>query len=406
MSVNENILYFSSDRENSPLTQLRLKIPLQYAGFNTEQGGYTNNDQKTEKLNLGSIQYLVIQRDFTKQIDLFFNILQEKRKQNIPLIYEIDDLLFELPDYHPIMQKGCYAFNFTPMLKAVCNADLVTVSTQPIAEYLKPFNQNIKVLPNYLIDEYWQLHSIKITKKNPNIFVIGFLGGSTHSEDLHLILDPLLQINDQYPGKIHFEFWGSQPPKELKIQASIEVNPIIQDYENYAKAIQSRQYDILIAPLVDNKFNQAKSNLKFLEYSALGVPGVFSNVKPFKDIVKNGENGYLASSSEEWFYYLKLLIESPEKRQEIAQNAQNTVKNNFMLSQHSNEWLNAYQSIKLRAEKSGNGSRNVTNEQRERILKHIFKVQKEQSERITECYQPGNSKIKAVLSKLISLISQ
>jgi hypothetical protein len=38
-----------------------------------------------------------------------------------------------------------------------------------------------------------------------------------------------------------------------------------------------------IAPLLDTPFNRCKSNLKLLEYGAVGLPTIASNVTPYKD---------------------------------------------------------------------------------------------------------------------------
>jgi hypothetical protein len=48
-------------------------------------------------------------------------------------------------------------------------------------------------------------------------------------------------------------------------------------------------WDFGIAPLVENSFNRGKSALKFLEYAALGIPGIFSNVGEYGDVVEIGK---------------------------------------------------------------------------------------------------------------------
>jgi glycosyltransferase involved in cell wall biosynthesis len=314
----------------------------------------------------------------------------ETRKRQIPLIYEVDDLLFELPADHNLMKSGNYSYNFLPMLMAIKEADLVTVSTQPIADYLKPFNKNIIVLPNYLIDDFWNFQPIKRIKQENAPITIGYVGGSTHTKDVENILAPLLRISELYQNKIQFLFWGMEPPIELTKNTKVKARPIIENYEEYAKEFVKQDIDVLIAPLQDIPFNRAKSNLKFLEYSTLGVPGIFSKVRPYEEIVDHGVNGFLASTPQEWYEYLQTLIDSPEIRIKLAENAQRTVRTHYMLSQHFNEWSRALESIDItkRARITPNVNR------REKILQQIFIKQNKQYNELKE----NNNKFEELLN--------
>jgi GT2 family glycosyltransferase len=108
-------------------------------------------------------------------------------------------------------------------------------------------------------------------------------------------------------------------------------------------SFQNETADIFIAPLVDDLFNSCKSAIKFFEYSALGVPGVYSNVPSYSSVIKNGYDGFLASTPNEWLDFLGELIEDPEARIEIASNAQETIRKKWLLSKNAHLWLEAYQ---------------------------------------------------------------
>ncbi len=374
---DNNILCWSSHKWKSPLCQIRLNAPLSNAGFKVIHANYSETLFQDET---SRIDYHLIQRDFPGQISVFLKILEQTRKLSIPLIYEIDDLLFELPADHNLMKTGNYSCNFLPMLLAIKEADLVIVSTQPIADYLKPFNENIIVLPNYLIDEFWGFQPIKNSTQEITPITIGYVGGSTHAKDVENILAPLLRISELYQNKIQFLFWGMEPPIELTKNTKVKVRPIIENYKEFAKEFVKQDIDVLIAPLQDTPFNRAKSNLKFLEYSTLGVPGIFSKVRPYEEIVDHGVNGFLASTPQEWCEYLKILIDTPETRIKLAENAQRTVRTNFMLSQHEDEWSRALESIDIikRARITDN------DERREKILQNILINQNRQYNKLIE----------------------
>src|SRR5690606_14753256 len=100
----------------------------------------------------------------------------------------------------------------------------------------------------------------------------------------------------------------------------------------------SLEFDFVIAPLADNLFNRCKSGLKFLEYSAIGAPGVYSKLPPYEDIVIDGVTGFLAGTETEWIEKLTRLIEEPELRQNMAVAAQQTVQERWLLSQNITSW--------------------------------------------------------------------
>jgi hypothetical protein len=63
-------------------------------------------------------------------------------------------------------------------------------------------------------------------------------------------------------------------------------------------------FDLGIAPLVDNAFNRLKSDIKVLEYTAMGLPVVASSVEPYSD----ADQAILCNPSE-WYPTLRTLIQ-------------------------------------------------------------------------------------------------
>ncbi|MCJ7696161.1 MAG: glycoside hydrolase family 99-like domain-containing protein, partial [Anaerolineaceae bacterium] len=157
------------------------------------------------------------------------------------------------------------------------------------------------------------------------------------------VLEKLIEI---YPEKIKLHFWGIEPPANLKTKALVEWTPVRNHlYKDFVEDFQNLQADIFVAPLVDHLFNRCKSPIKFLEYSALGIPGVYSHLDPYQEVISHGRNGYLASSQEDWQHYLVMLIEDNELRHSIAKNAQQTVQKEWLLSKNQSKWQTEYQSL-------------------------------------------------------------
>lgn len=376
----KNVVCFTNDSWSSALSEIRLKAPLQECGFNVVQG---NDFGKLLIDDLSKADFIVIQRDFPIYLDIFFHILKQVKKYNLPLIYEIDDHLFDLPQDHPDQQIGCYSSRFTPMLWAICTADMVTASTEPLAKFLRAFNSNVQVLQNCLIDKYWRLSPIKRNKNAQEDVVIGYVGGTTHAADLKMIVEALQSIGQQYGNRVKFKFWGAKPPEEILSHPRVDWQPVVASYQEYALAFQSQDIDILVAPLINNSFSQSKSNLKFLEYSTLGVPGIYSDVTPYRNIVKHGENGFLASSVEEWVECLQNLISSPDLRYRMSQNAQDTVKRDWLMSERAYRWSESYNNVRAGPLKSRVDSDDSSLTQ-DGILHKILSLQADQIGKLVE----------------------
>jgi glycosyltransferase involved in cell wall biosynthesis len=89
--------------------------------------------------------------------------------------------------------------------------------------------------------------------------------------------------------------------------------------------------DIGIMPLQDNEWARGKCGLKLLQYMAVGLPAIASPVGVNQDIVRDGLNGFLASSEAEWRAKLTQLCGNAELRTEIGKAARQTVVDHYSL---------------------------------------------------------------------------
>jgi len=62
------------------------------------------------------------------------------------------------------------------------------------------------------------------------------------------------------------------------------------NYVNFVAYMSEIQADLAIAPLCDNRFNRSKSAIKFFEYTAMGIPGVYADLAPYSSFVRDGYN--------------------------------------------------------------------------------------------------------------------
>ena len=329
----KSVVFYSFNDEDA-LAVIRMLGPAKSTGLEVIRG--VNNDRSVNIDAVKKGELVIIQREFAVEYDSYEKIISLARALNKPIVLDLDDLILALPEDHPDRVAGNFTPALLPLLQTIIEADLITVPSTYLREYLLAYNPNIEVIPNYLDDSLWQLRTPIINKDTQRPIIIGYMGGHSHSPDLLMVQPALIQLVEKYSQeRIRFQFWGIEPPEELAFYAKVDwFPPPSKRYSDFANYFQQQEVDILIAPLCDNLFNSCKSSIKFLEFSAIGAPGVYSRVTPYAEIIENEKEGLLAATTEEWVSMLSRLIESAELRSRIIGNAQQKISQSWLLSQN------------------------------------------------------------------------
>lgn len=253
-------------------------------------------DQKYYQ-SVGVIRCIRIQRWFSpghaEIVEKFLKPLCEQL--GIWLVYEIDDVLIydEIPKYN-LAKEAFNPNNIGDSPKKIFEmCDLITVTTPELRDiYVEKFGLNpnkFVIIPNYLprwwIGESFNLDaSMKQWEKQHTKPHIAFACSTNHFDvnnqndgvDDFTAIIPWIKKNI---SKYNFIFVGGLP-KQLEEEAK-QGKVIVQppsDLFNYPREIRIRNIDLLVAPLINNRFNQCKSNIKWLEMAALGVPMIGQNI--------------------------------------------------------------------------------------------------------------------------------
>ena len=331
----KSIVFYSAYGEAYAIEHLRITAPFTAAGIEIIDG-IQDGIADPEAAKKGDA--VIFQREFPKNVLLYDQIVSNARAAGKFVFYELDDLLFELPENPPERKQELYNDALLPMITAMVDADLVLVPTEELKKVADNFNPNVIVLPNYLDDTIWHLKAPQDSSDNQSVR-IGYMGSNSHTPDLALIAPVLKEILKKYDGKVQLEVWGTPLPEELSDVEGINWYPSPTNYyKKFVKFFQTLEFDIAIAPLADNSFNRCKSNLKFLEYSVNGATGVYSRIAPYESVIEDGINGFLAGDADEWSKALSKLIEDTTLRREMVEAAQKEVRDNWLLSKNIRSW--------------------------------------------------------------------
>ena len=366
-----SLVLFTADPWESAMPALRVIKPAQLANVHV-LCGYDRNRVYPERIAPADL--VVIQRDFPR-IPGFQEVVAEARWLKKPIVYEIDDMLFEIPDSN--IHHVTYQDALLRMMQAARLADAVIASMPSLVDYVGQINPNIWRIPYFLDDTLWPLASDRALASTVEPVVIGYMGGRTHLPDLESISTVLEKVLEKYGERVRLRFWGGPPPESLRNRPQVEWIEIdILDYVQFATYFATQSCDIFIAPLQKAHFNQFKSSLKFLEYSSLGIPGVFSKCEQYQEVVRQGVNGFLADSDAEWLQCLTRFIEDPILRRETGMAAQTTVKQNWLLTARASDWLAVYDQILSKAK--ANAGKTDPNE--DTLLRLLMRAQEYQNQ--------------------------
>ena len=272
---------------------------------------------------------------------LVISLINESKRLSIPSFFDVDDLIFD----KTLLAQNCNLQNLpkksqNALLKG---ADLYqqalsltshsTASTQILSDAMQKYNHGQSYLiPNCLDQELLTyIHPSNDPKRSDNhtIKIVYGSGTSTHDIDFLEVSDALLHILRTYDNVAFIVHGTLTLPSEFdSFSPKITQIPFMPIKEYYT---QLQTYDINIAPLEKTLFNDAKSNIKYLEASIFKLPTIASNVSEYTAVIKEGENGFLAKNTQEWIVALKKLIDDANLRNSIGENAYQTVLETYQL---------------------------------------------------------------------------
>jgi len=253
---------------------------------------------------------------------------EEARRLGKVQVYEIDDLLDEIPEWSPQYAhypRGSPAIARIHEWIAAC--DHLIVSTQPLGEaYAEKTGQAFSVSRNALDFSEWRRR-----ENHGGRVRIGWTGSPTHQRDLAEAQYAVLRILEEHPavdlvmmgydGGWKHRLAASGSARDQELATRIDFYPWFAEVKDYPRAVAALRLDVAIAPLVSRlHFNRCRSNAKFLEYSALGVPVVASRVEPYAEI-EDGVTGFLAADPTEFHRKLERLVLDAGLRDAVGRQA-------------------------------------------------------------------------------------
>lgn len=295
-------------------------------------------DKVAEEYDLVYLNYTALPWEFAK-MGVFV------RKFNRKMIMDLDDDLWDIQKdnpayvaYHPNSQ-GIHDFN---CIAAEVDAMTTTNSylKNVIAHNTAKKPEQIKVFPNH-VD--FKLHSHRSPFKNDGQITLYHYGSTTHFVDLESaeFSDGVDRIFKEYPNAKLVTCGALLPKYKWRWGTRYEVVYGDPDMYKFTKEYNPRfmdQADIMVVPLDDKVYTRCKSNIKWTESSTFCKPGVYQDIRQYRECIVEGKTGFLAKTADQWYTAIKKMIDDDGLRKKIAQNAFKEVEKNWTIQSHLDDY--------------------------------------------------------------------
>ncbi len=275
---------------------------------------------------------LLVQRTTVPTMALAEELVQHCERHGIRLIYETDDDLFNIDLDHA--DGSFYKPLIEPAELIARRAAVVFVSSPVLRKRMAHLNPNIRVVPNALDEALW-FSGKKPFRANRKPVRILYMGTMTHSRDLAILEEPMRKLKQEFGPGVELDLIGIvRNERKQDWFNSIEVPSIYgHSYPLFTEWIRrENKWDFAVAPLVNDSFNQCKSYIKYLDYAALGLAGIYSGIGVFEGVVKQGETGIIVPDDASWHQAMRLLVTDAALRRAMGKAAYQDVEGNHTLA--------------------------------------------------------------------------
>ncbi len=297
---------------------------------------------------------VIVERFFSPHMTLAkaTEVVKKIKNSGAKFLYTLDDNLLDLgrdtPWRSPISCQQRQSVGYF-----IKHADGVIVSTPLLKERISRLNQKVIVIPNHLDEQLFTNQQEKHQKGD--IVKIGYMGTLSHHADLMKVVEPLRAVLHEWQGKVVFEVLGITDDNRIddlfKSLPFTKKNP--DEHYRYPDfipwALNHLDWDMAIAPLENRSFNYYKSDIKFLDYTMLGFPGIYSllpDTQLEKTFADNENCGLFAQDSpDSWHNALTELVGSASLRDKILRTARQYVSKERTLAQRAIDWPMAIEKI-------------------------------------------------------------
>jgi glycosyltransferase involved in cell wall biosynthesis len=213
---------------------------------------------------------------------------------------------------------------------------MVFAGNRYLADYARQYNKEVFVVPTTIDTGFYMKRE---TPRNEDKIVIGWSGSITTIKHFEYALPFLKKIRERYRDRVIFKVIGDGSYRNDALGI------VGMPWNKETEVEDLSTFDIGIMPLPNDEWARGKCGLKGLQYMALGIPTIMSPVGVNKEIITDGENGFLAHHQDEWVSKLAMLIDEEELARKMGLAARNTVLAKYSVDTVKGHYLELFEEV-------------------------------------------------------------
>ena len=237
--------------------------------------------------------------------------------RGVPLIFDFDDAIWQhQPGSSLAARLHCLGKIRTTMRRSAA----VSGGNSYLADFARRYNDNVFVVPTTIeLDDY----PVIPEPATDAGFIVCWTGSTSTLRHFALAREALEQVAAKIPLTV--KVICNEPPATTISGARMHFVP----WSEKDEAREVGECHAAIMPLPDDEFARGKCGLKALQAMATGRPVVVSPVGMNSELIRDGDNGFLAGATDDFAARLLELAESAELRRRIGGNARRTVEEGY-----------------------------------------------------------------------------
>ncbi len=246
------------------------------------------------------------------------------------VVFGLDDLIGGTPEKSNLYDhwKRLYPDAKQRLRKVLRLCDALVVSTEPLEQFARDMIGQRIVIPNRLRKSIWgDLRAQRRVGRKPRV---GWVGASQHRGDLEL----LLEVIKQTAGEVDWVFMGMCLPQFRPYVAEVHHSV---PFAEYPGVVAKLNLDLAVAPLEVNAFNEAKSNLRLLEYGAMAWPVVCTDIFPYQ--TNDAPVCRVPNEVDVWVEAIRSRIYDLDAAEREGDQLRAWVERHYWLEDHNDDWF-------------------------------------------------------------------
>jgi glycosyltransferase involved in cell wall biosynthesis len=246
---------------------------------------------------------------------------------NPRVVYDLDDAIWA-PMPLAVNQRARW-WNPARVADTMAASRAVVVGNHFLRAYAERHNRRVAVIPTPYADLGGPAGA---AADGPPVIV--WIGNVGNEEYLDMLRAPLARLAAEMPFVLRVI--GSEDVARIAMPG-VPIQALVWSQAREAEWLRSAAIGVM--PLADREYERGKCAFKIVQYFSAGLPVVASPVGMNAEVVREGHNGYLVRTGDEWYAALRRLLADAGLRRRLGANGYATYRERFTVAANGRAWL-------------------------------------------------------------------